>query len=76
MLCQVNYKNDIIDRRVILYLNDCDCGSKYCRENAAYIVKNQLRKASLKDTAVEFMIEYVLITIFVYELVNVFFCLL
>ena len=59
LLCQVNFKNDLIDRRVILYLNDCDCGRKYCRENAAYLVKNQLKKASLKDTAVEFMIEYV-----------------
>ncbi|KAA8519098.1 hypothetical protein F0562_013354 [Nyssa sinensis] len=58
LLCSVNFKNDIFDRRVILYLNNCDCGRKYCRENAAYVVKNQLKRVSLKDTAVEFLIEY------------------
>ncbi|KAL2326371.1 hypothetical protein Fmac_025429 [Flemingia macrophylla] len=58
LLCKVNFKNEPIDRRVILYLNDCDCGKSYCRENAAYSVKNQLRKVSLKDAAVEFVIEY------------------
>lgn len=60
LLCKVGFKNDVIDRRVILYLNDCDCGRKYCREHAAYTVKNHLKKVSLKDTAVEFLIEYVL----------------
>ncbi|XVF82275.1 hypothetical protein PTKIN_Ptkin16aG0032900 [Pterospermum kingtungense] len=58
LLCKVSFKNDLIDRRVILYLNDCDCGRKYCQENAAYLVKNQLRRVKLKDTAVEFIIEY------------------
>ncbi|XWS08294.1 hypothetical protein CRYUN_Cryun41cG0067200 [Craigia yunnanensis] len=58
LLCKVSFKNDLIDRRVILYLKDCDCGRKYCQENAAYLVKNQLRKVKLKDTAVEFIIEY------------------
>ncbi|KAL5570431.1 hypothetical protein UlMin_027006 [Ulmus minor] len=58
LLCKVSFKNDLIDRRVILYLNGCDCGRKYCRENAAYLVKNQLKRVSLKDTAVEFLIEY------------------
>ncbi|XP_057453654.1 DNA-directed RNA polymerase V subunit 1-like isoform X2 [Lotus japonicus] len=58
LLCKVNFRNEPIDRRVILYLNDCDCGRRYCRENAAYIVKNQLRKVSLKDTAVDFIVEY------------------
>ncbi|XP_028070973.1 DNA-directed RNA polymerase V subunit 1-like [Camellia sinensis] len=60
LLCAVNFKNVLSDRRVILYLNDCDCGRKYCRENAAYLVKNQLKKVSLKDIAVEFLIEYAL----------------
>ncbi|KAL6989739.1 DNA-directed RNA polymerase, partial [Sarracenia purpurea var. burkii] len=55
LLCTVNFKNDLSDRRVILYLNDCDCGRKYCRENAAFLVKNQLKKVSLKDIAVEFL---------------------
>ncbi|TKY68288.1 DNA-directed RNA polymerase V subunit 1 [Spatholobus suberectus] len=58
LLCKVNFRNEPVDRRVILYLNDCDCGRNYCRENAAYLVKNQLRKVSLKDAAVEFIIEY------------------
>ncbi|XP_057502270.1 DNA-directed RNA polymerase V subunit 1-like [Actinidia eriantha] len=58
LLCSVNFRNDLSDRRVILYLNDCDCGRKYCRENAAYLVKNQLKKVSLKDIAVEFLVEY------------------
>ncbi|XVF24456.1 hypothetical protein REPUB_Repub13aG0129600 [Reevesia pubescens] len=58
LLCKVCFKNDLIDRHVILYLKDCDCGREYCQENAAYIVKNQLRKVKLKDTAVDFIIEY------------------
>ncbi|GAV75269.1 RNA_pol_Rpb1_2 domain-containing protein/RNA_pol_Rpb1_3 domain-containing protein/RNA_pol_Rpb1_1 domain-containing protein/RNA_pol_Rpb1_5 domain-containing protein/DUF3223 domain-containing protein [Cephalotus follicularis] len=58
LLCRVNFKNDLTDRRAILYLNDCDCGRKYCRENAAFFIKNQLKKVSLKDTTIEFMIEY------------------
>ncbi|XWS74551.1 hypothetical protein CRYUN_Cryun01aG0007800 [Craigia yunnanensis] len=58
LLCKVSFKNDLIDRRVILYLKDCDCGRNYCQENAAYLLKNQLRKVKLKDTAVEFIIEY------------------
>ncbi|KAJ9565612.1 hypothetical protein OSB04_001578 [Centaurea solstitialis] len=58
LLCGVNFKNVPTDRRVILYLNDCDCGEKYCLENAAYLVKNHLRKVSLKDVALEFLIEY------------------
>ncbi|KAI3717238.1 hypothetical protein L1987_68726 [Smallanthus sonchifolius] len=56
--CGVNFKNVHNDRRVVLYLNDCDCGKEHCRENAAWKVKNHLRKVSLKDVAVEFLIEY------------------
>ncbi|KAM7512415.1 hypothetical protein LguiB_011290 [Lonicera macranthoides] len=56
--CKVNFRNEPSDRRVILYLSDCQCGRKYCRENAAYLVKNHLKKVSLKDAAVEFLIEY------------------
>ncbi|KAI9112831.1 hypothetical protein K1719_016148 [Acacia pycnantha] len=58
LVCKVGFKNEAIDRRVILYLNDCGCGKLYCRENAAYVVKNQLRKVSLKEVADEVMIEY------------------
>ncbi|KAL3537763.1 hypothetical protein ACH5RR_001129 [Cinchona calisaya] len=58
LLCGVNFKNEVSDRRVILYLKECGCGRNYCRENAAYVVKNQLRKVSLKDAATELLIEY------------------
>ncbi|KAE9617183.1 putative DNA-directed RNA polymerase [Lupinus albus] len=58
LLCKANFRNELIDRRVILYFNDCCCGRSYCREHAAYVVKNQLTKVTLKDLAVEFFIEY------------------
>ncbi|KAL2461136.1 DNA-directed RNA polymerase V subunit 1 [Abeliophyllum distichum] len=58
LLCGVNFKNDISDRRIILYLNDCGCGRKHCQENAACVVKNHLTKVSLKDAAIDFLIEY------------------
>ncbi|XP_058765597.1 DNA-directed RNA polymerase V subunit 1 isoform X1 [Vicia villosa] len=58
LVCKVNFRNEPNDRRLILYLNDCDCGRSYCRENAAYLVKNQLRKVSLKDAALDFIVEY------------------
>ncbi|CAM9003102.1 unnamed protein product [Rhodiola kirilowii] len=59
LLCKVNFKNDSTDRRAILLLNECDCGRTNCQERAAYMVQNHLKKISLKDAAVEFMIEYV-----------------
>ncbi|KAL8098256.1 DNA-directed RNA polymerase V subunit 1-like [Apium graveolens] len=58
LLCGAKFKNDEVDRRVILYLNGCDCGRKHCGENAAYMVQKQLKRVSLKDAAVEFLIEY------------------
>ncbi|CAH2058668.1 unnamed protein product [Thlaspi arvense] len=58
LLCKVNFQNTANDRRVILYLNECRCGEKFCQENAAYTVRNKLKKVSLKDTAVEFLVEY------------------
>ncbi|XP_058092532.1 DNA-directed RNA polymerase V subunit 1-like [Magnolia sinica] len=48
LLCKVNFKNDIIDRRVILYLNECFYGKMHCKENAAYLVQNRLKKVALK----------------------------
>ncbi|KAI6670295.1 hypothetical protein NL676_005180 [Syzygium grande] len=56
--CRVNFRNEPIDRRVILYLNRCACGRKHCSENAACLVKSHLKKVSLKDLTVDFMIEY------------------
>ncbi|XP_058076402.1 DNA-directed RNA polymerase V subunit 1-like [Magnolia sinica] len=58
LLCKVNFKNDIIDRRVILYLNECFCGKMHCKENAAYLVQNRLKKVTLKDVSFDFSIEY------------------
>ncbi|XP_058110909.1 DNA-directed RNA polymerase V subunit 1-like [Magnolia sinica] len=58
LLCKVNFKNDIIDRRVILYLNECFCGKMHCKEHAAYLVQNRLKKVTLKDVASDFSIEY------------------
>ncbi|GLT38502.1 hypothetical protein SLA2020_127480 [Shorea laevis] len=60
LLHKVSFKNDPADQRVILYLSDCHWGRKYCQENAAILVQIQLKKVKLKDTAKEFMIEYVL----------------
>ncbi|KAJ8529328.1 hypothetical protein K7X08_036163 [Anisodus acutangulus] len=58
LLCGVSFKNDVSDRRVILYLNDCGCRRGHCKEKAAYLVKNHLSKVCLKDAADEFLIEY------------------
>ncbi|XP_050231385.1 DNA-directed RNA polymerase V subunit 1 [Mercurialis annua] len=56
--CRVNFKNDVTDRRVILYFNYCGCGKLYCQEKATYLVKNHLEKVILKSIASCFMIEY------------------
>ncbi|CAA7028950.1 unnamed protein product [Microthlaspi erraticum] len=58
LLCKVNFQNTTNDRRVVLYLNECHCGKRYCQENAAYTVRNKLKRVSLKETAVEFLVEY------------------
>lgn len=58
LFCRAMFKNDINDRRVILYLNDCCCGRKACQENASLLVKNHLKKVSLRDAAIELSIEY------------------
>ncbi|KAL0720705.1 hypothetical protein Bca4012_035304 [Brassica carinata] len=58
LLCKANFQNNVNDRRVILYLNACGCGKKYCQENAACTVKNKLKRISLKDAAVEFLVEH------------------
>ncbi|CAK7336523.1 unnamed protein product [Dovyalis caffra] len=49
LLCKVGFKNDLADRRVILYLNYCGCGRDYCQEKAAYLVKNHLEKRKLRE---------------------------
>ncbi|XP_051146636.1 DNA-directed RNA polymerase V subunit 1 [Andrographis paniculata] len=58
LLSGVNFKNAVSDRRLILYLNSCNCGQKDCQDNAAVLVQNQLKKITLKDVTHEFLIEY------------------
>ncbi|KAL5701039.1 DNA-directed RNA polymerase [Ranunculus cassubicifolius] len=58
LVCKVNFANDHNDRRVISYLKDCSCVKKYCKEIAAYIVHNQMKKVSLRDISFDFLIEY------------------
>ncbi|XP_010534197.1 PREDICTED: DNA-directed RNA polymerase V subunit 1 [Tarenaya hassleriana] len=58
LLCKVKFQNTCNDRRVVLYLNKCRCGGKYCQEKAASTVITQLKKISLKDAAKEFLVEY------------------
>ncbi|KAF7130140.1 hypothetical protein RHSIM_Rhsim10G0108200 [Rhododendron simsii] len=55
LLCSANFENTLSDRRVRLDFNDCECGRKYCRENAAHLVNNQFKKVSLKDIAGEYV---------------------
>lgn len=58
LLSKISFKNDLNDRRVILYLNDCNCARRHCQEKAACLVRNQLNKVTLKDAAVQFLVEY------------------
>nr|CAD1827415.1 unnamed protein product [Ananas comosus var. bracteatus] len=58
LLTKVSYKNDVNDRRVILYLNDCFCGKKFCKERAALAVQSCLKRVTLEDCVTDFLIEY------------------
>ncbi|XP_020576180.1 DNA-directed RNA polymerase V subunit 1 [Phalaenopsis equestris] len=58
LLSKVGYQNVINDRRVVLYLNDCLCGKRFCKEMAAFAVQDCLKKFTLRDCASEFTIEY------------------
>ncbi|XP_047078712.1 DNA-directed RNA polymerase V subunit 1-like [Lolium rigidum] len=55
---KVNYKNDTKDRKVILFLNDCSCPKKFCKEKAAIAVQGCLKKVTLEDCATDICIEY------------------
>lgn len=52
------YKNDMKDRKVILFLNDCSCAKKFCKEKAAIAVQGCLRRITLEDCATDICIEY------------------
>jgi len=45
-------------RRVILFMNDCFCEKKFCKERAALAVQSCLKKVKLKDCAKNFSIDY------------------
>lgn len=55
---KVSYKNDTNDRKVILFLNDCSCPKKFCKEKAAIAVQNRLKRVTLEDCATDICIEY------------------
>ncbi|KAJ1698283.1 hypothetical protein LUZ63_006795 [Rhynchospora breviuscula] len=58
LLTRVSYKNEATDRRVILFMNDCFCGKKFCKERAALAVQSCLKKVKLGDCTTNFLIEY------------------
>ncbi|KAF8776332.1 hypothetical protein HU200_003555 [Digitaria exilis] len=55
---RVSYKNDMKDRKVILFLNDCACPKKFCKERAAIVVENCLRRVTLADCTTDICIEH------------------
>ncbi|CAM0946849.1 unnamed protein product [Alopecurus aequalis] len=55
---RVSYKNDTKDRKVILFLNDCSCPKKFCKEKAAIAVQGCLKRVTLEDCATDICIEY------------------
>ncbi|XP_078429517.1 nuclear RNA polymerase D1B isoform X2 [Wolffia australiana] len=58
LLSKVKFKNDDAGRRVILYMNDCLCGKRTCKEKAACTVYSFLKKVTLRDLTLYFSIEY------------------
>ncbi|WCJ25197.1 nuclear RNA polymerase D1B [Euphorbia peplus] len=56
-LSKVNFKNDDNDRHIILYLNSCAYGGKYCQGKSSCVVKNHLKKVILTDIANSLLIE-------------------
>ncbi|KAL5207904.1 hypothetical protein ABZP36_032339 [Zizania latifolia] len=55
---KIGYRNDMKDRKVILFLNDCSCAKKFCKEKAAIAVQGCLRRVTLEDCATDICIEY------------------
>ncbi|KAJ3708734.1 hypothetical protein LUZ61_012439 [Rhynchospora tenuis] len=58
LLTRVAYKNEVTDRCIILFMNDCFCGKKFCKERAALAVQSCLKKVKLGDCTSNFLIEY------------------
>lgn len=55
---KTGYKNDMKDRKVILFLNDCSCAKKFCKERAAIAVQGCLKRVTLADCATDICIEH------------------
>ncbi|GJN19018.1 hypothetical protein PR202_gb06248 [Eleusine coracana subsp. coracana] len=55
---RVGYKNDIKDRKVILFLNECSCSKRFCKERAAIAVQGCLKRFTLADCATDICIEH------------------
>ncbi|TVU33434.1 hypothetical protein EJB05_25251, partial [Eragrostis curvula] len=55
---KVGYKNDVKDRKVILFLNDCSCPKRFCKERAAIAVQGCLKRFTLADCATDICIEH------------------
>nr|XP_020172611.1 DNA-directed RNA polymerase V subunit 1-like [Aegilops tauschii subsp. strangulata] len=55
---KVSYKNDAKNRKVILFLNDCSCPKKFCKEKAAIAVQGCLKRVTLEDCTTDICIEY------------------
>ncbi|KAJ3696209.1 hypothetical protein LUZ60_001586 [Juncus effusus] len=49
---------EVRDRRVVLFLTDCFCGGKFCKERAALAVQSCLKRVRLEDCATDFSIEF------------------
>ncbi|KAL4180669.1 hypothetical protein AMTRI_Chr12g267020 [Amborella trichopoda] len=58
LFCKQNSSEELDDRRVVVYLQDCHCGKKYCKENMACMVQRHLKGVPLKDFAAEFFVVY------------------
>ncbi|AQK60576.1 DNA-directed RNA polymerase V subunit 1 [Zea mays] len=55
---RTSYKNDVKDRKVVLFLNDCSCAKKFCKERAALAVQSCLKRVTLGDCATDICIEH------------------
>ncbi|PUZ74086.1 hypothetical protein GQ55_1G036800 [Panicum hallii var. hallii] len=55
---KTGYNNDMKDRKVILFLNDCSCSKKFCKERAALTVQSCLRRVTIADCTTDICIEH------------------
>ncbi|XP_066321217.1 DNA-directed RNA polymerase V subunit 1-like [Miscanthus floridulus] len=55
---RTSYNNDLKDRKVVLFLSDCSCAKKFCKERAALAVQSCLKRVTLGDCATDICIEH------------------